>query len=55
MKEYSVRITFSEKEYEILKKRAKDKMRSIKSQAKYDMLSIMIEEEAYHNHMNGAS
>ena len=55
MKQYNVRVTFSEEEYEILKERAKVKMRSIKSQVKYDVLTTMIQERAYDNHMNGAS
>ena len=55
MKQHNVRITFTEEEYEIIKQRAKDKMRSIKSQVKYDVINAIVEETAYNNHMNGAS
>lgn len=52
-KQYSVKITFSEEEYEILKQRAKDKKRSIKSQLEYDVLTHISQERAYEDHMNG--
>ena len=54
-KQHNVSISFTEDEYMIIKERAKNQMRSIKSQVKYDILTAIIEDEAYNNHMNGAS
>tara|TARA_R100000353_G_scaffold51763_3_gene41042 strand:- start:15845 stop:16021 length:177 start_codon:yes stop_codon:yes gene_type:complete len=54
-KQHNVNISFTEDEYMIIKERAKNQMRSIKSQVKYDILTAIIEDEAYNNHMNGAS
>tara|TARA_E500000305_G_scaffold31974_1_gene24203 strand:+ start:5667 stop:5843 length:177 start_codon:yes stop_codon:yes gene_type:complete len=54
-KQYNVNISFTQEEYNVIKERAKDRMRSIKSQVKYDVLTSIIEDEAYDKHMNGAS